>query len=101
MSVIAGWNIPGCLPEAEPLEFETVQEAFDYIVSNVDLFWDEDSENPYIDADERWLELHTELHKRGAATAPWSGGCADGHLVFWIEPAGQARPGVHYKGGAE
>jgi hypothetical protein len=34
---IAGWNIPGCLPDMEPAEFDTEQEAIDWLISEYEL----------------------------------------------------------------
>lgn len=31
----AGWNMPGCLPENEPAEFKTFEEAKNYIIEEL------------------------------------------------------------------
>jgi hypothetical protein len=65
----AGWNMPGYLPESEPVAFDTWAEAHAYIVGAVERAWDEASENladldpdtdPHPDA--LFLDAHTELH---------------------------------------
>lgn len=35
MNYVAGWNIPGYLPENEPAEFKTFEEAKNYIVEEL------------------------------------------------------------------
>lgn len=90
----AGWNIPGCLPESEPQEFDTFSEAKAYLVDTVELFWDQDydrvtaGKREPIDA--RWLEVHTALHNAGAShddgTQHFAQTTGDGHLHFWITP---------------
>lgn len=60
---------PGCLPDTEPAVFETCPEAWAYLVSEVDLSWDENPEDP-------------------------SGGCADAHSQ--MHGLDQSRPGAVY-----
>jgi hypothetical protein len=33
---VAGWNMPGCLPESDPVEFDTWVEARDYLRDELD-----------------------------------------------------------------
>lgn len=59
MKWIAGWNLPGCLPETEPAVFGTREEAEQFIadekqyVSGEDLIGPDD---PYV----YWVEPYTE-----------------------------------------
>jgi len=84
---IAGWNTPGTLPESEPVQFDTPDEAFAYLTSEVEMFWGQD-EGGCMDglatgqAATRWLPVHTALHN--APTAPWSVSTGDRSLEFWV-----------------
>lgn len=89
----AGWNMSGYLPETDPEHFDTFAEAIAYLAETVERFWDQDTDGD-IDADARWLPVHTDLHN--TATPPAEGlflTCTgDGHLAFWIEPTGWIEP---------
>lgn len=82
---VAGWNMPGCLPEMDPAVFETEDEATRYLTYEIDRFWDEDFY--YVDAesretiDARWLSIHASLQYE---TAPYSVQNGDGSLAFWV-----------------
>jgi len=82
---LAGWNVPGCLPESEPLQCETEEEAFRYLVERVDAFWDDDASVDPEAADARWLPIHTALHN--APTVPWVEGVPGANLAFWVDTA--------------
>ena len=82
---VAGWNMPGYLPECDPERFESAGEAFKYLVETVDRFWDSDAsvwDGDGPDPDGVWLPVHTELHN--APGTPWHGLSGDGRLVFWV-----------------
>lgn len=53
---VAGWNLPGCLPEMEPVTFATMEEAYDFIADEQDrvasAFDHEDADDPYV----YWVE---------------------------------------------
>ena len=80
---VAGWNMPGYLPESDPTVFETESEAKHYLISAIDQFWDEDylGDEPHEVADERWLDIHASLQYE---TAPYSVQNGDGSLAFWV-----------------
>ena len=46
---VAGWNLPGCLPEMDPATFETEAAARDWLVDEMNEFGDDD---PYVG----WVE---------------------------------------------
>lgn len=48
---VAGWNMPGCLPEMEPAEFETLAEAWDYLAEEIARDAAEVDGAPYSQAD--------------------------------------------------
>jgi hypothetical protein len=54
MKFIAGWNIPGYLPEMEPAVFDSEQEAFEFI-EDARLSYLDDMGN-YNDPYEYWIE---------------------------------------------
>lgn len=47
---IAGWNQPGYLPEVEREEFDTFEDARQYLLDTVDRWLDEDWEEPDVDS---------------------------------------------------
>jgi hypothetical protein len=47
---IAGWNMPGYLPNVEPEEFATRTEAVEYLRGIVGQWLDEDWEEPDVDS---------------------------------------------------
>ena len=75
MSYAAIVNTPGYLPtDTEPPEFETPREAWQHLVSEVELLWDEypDDENGAC------IEAHTQMHyidqsREGVVYAPTPG----------------------------
>ena len=88
---IAGWNIPGCLPESEPAIFDNETDAIYYLSYTVNRFWDEDynrfwdedhlgDESPEA-IDNRWMDLHSSLTYE---TAPFNIQNGDGSLTFWV-----------------
>ena len=80
---VAGWNMPGYLPETDPAVFETEGEATHYLIGEIDLFWDEDYQvgDSHEVADERWADIHASLQYE---TAPYSVQNGDGSLTFWV-----------------
>ena len=48
MGYIAGWNIPGCIPEMEPSEFETEQEAEMFLQEEIFRVKDQGIEDIYV-----------------------------------------------------
>lgn len=54
-------NIPGYLPDTEPEEFETCQEAWQYLVSELEWSWEvEETQRENFDHD--YLQAHTDMH---------------------------------------
>ena len=53
-------NQPGYLPEVEPVTFETCAEAWRYLVSELEFYWDQAEASGDFDPD--YLEAHTEIH---------------------------------------
>lgn len=80
---VAGWNIPGCLPEVAPEIFDDNTRAIHYLANAVDRFWDEDylGDEPREAIDNRWMDLHTSLNYE---TAPFNIQNGDGSLTFWV-----------------
>lgn len=97
---IAGWNMPGYLPETEPEGFDTFAQAVAYLVDTVERFWDEDYADADAEADvhdarenvdDKWLPVHTALDSAAPAhdlgTSTFQEYTGDRQYVFWIEPA--------------
>ena len=80
---VAGWNMPGYLPETDPAVFETEGEATHYLISEIDLFWDEEylAGDSREAADNRWMDVYSSLPYE---TAPYSVQNGDGSLTFWV-----------------
>lgn len=78
---VAGWNMPGCLPEMEPARFETFEEARDYILDELDDCLDacDDESNPDLEG-----EWQTERDATAIETGPFNTmPCPDGY-VYWV-----------------
>lgn len=87
MPYIAGWNTPGFLPETEPTEFDTFEDAVGFLEDTVDRFWDEDltdhaDDVTDDDVDDVWRPVAEAL----ATATPYSFDelTGDGRLIFWI-----------------
>jgi len=92
MSFVAGYNMPGYLPDSEDAAqtFDTFSEAVNFLAATVDSFWDADYDfdGDYITNGERvdaiWLDIHTSLHNAGNGNSfsEYAGGYS-----FWINPS--------------
>ena len=53
---IAGWNLPGCLPEMEPVEFDTEEEARAFVEEEqrtaASIYAEDEMADPYV----YWVE---------------------------------------------
>ena len=81
MFYVAGWNIPGCLPESDPAIFDNETDAIRYLSDTVDRFWDEDAELDKDLADKKWADVYSNLPYE---TAPFSICNNDRSLTFWV-----------------
>ena len=84
---IAGWNMPGYLPETDPVILDNETDAIRYLSDAVIRFWDDDyvatdgtwdSRN---DVDEKWSDLFSNLPYE---TAPFNIANNDRSLTFWV-----------------
>lgn len=81
---IVGWNIPGYATDPEQVtEFDSPHDAHQYLVGEVDRFWDEDTDSE-VDEDARWLPVHAALHSHSPGQ-DFSETTPDGHLHLFIE----------------
>ncbi len=91
---VAGWNMPGYLPETDPVSFDTWEEAHAYIVGELERAWD-------MGEDADYLEAHTALHTATAGEA-YSVSVEGDRVRYWVElgePMGRhyvAPKGVSY-----
>jgi len=77
MTYAAGWNMPGYMPEMEPAEFDTPEEARDFIC------W----ELAYM-RDQQWSEETAEDYQRAMDLVDTgTTSVYVGNLVYWVEPA--------------
>lgn len=86
MFYVAGWNTPGCLPESDPAIFDNETDAIRYLSDAVERFWDDDysayaTEAGRDAADEKWLDVHSNLPYE---TAPFNITNNDRSLTFWV-----------------
>lgn len=86
MGWIAGWNMPGYLPESDPETFEDWHAAHSHIVEAVERFWDEDTDTEGLDEDGEWLPAHTALHV-ATTDQPYAVSNDSGRLVLWVDVA--------------
>jgi hypothetical protein len=55
---IAGWNLPGCLPEMEVAQFENEDDAWNFIEEEMDKYSDSNQDpDPYVYWVERCYEV--------------------------------------------
>ena len=73
---VAGWNMPGYLPECEPVECDTWHEAHAYIVESLERAWDEGSDDDYLDA-------HTLVHHATEGEPYWVSVEGD-RVRYWV-----------------
>ena len=84
---IAGWNMPGYLPENDPAIFDNETDAIRYLSDTVDRFWDEDYEatdstwSSWDGVDAKWAGVHSNLPYE---TAPFNIANNDRSLTFWV-----------------
>ena len=86
MFYIAGWNIPGYLPESDPAIFDNETDAIRYLSDTVERFWDEDyagdtTWDAWNTVDEKWSDVFANLLYE---TAPFNIRNNDGSLTFWV-----------------
>ena len=80
---VAGWNMPGCLPEAEPAEFDSFDEAREYIQEEFrrradDCDSDQDEEH------DAYLSGEYDLDNRAG---PFTTSEMPNGYVYWVERA--------------
>lgn len=59
MKWIAGWNLPGCLPEMEPVVFDSKEDAEEFIANEIEFVSGDDllgPDDPYV----YWVEPQME-----------------------------------------
>ena len=83
---VAGWNIPGFLPESGPMIFDNETDAIRYLTDTVELFWDEDYRvdttwTAWNEVDEKWAGVFSSLPYE---TAPFNITNNDRSLAFWV-----------------
>jgi len=78
---VAGWNMPGYLPEVDPEGFDTWEGAHAYIVESVERAWDSGEDADYLDS-------HTELHAATPGEPYWVSVEGD-RVRYWVV-AGEA-----------
>lgn len=80
---VAGWNIPGHLPEMEPVQFDDETDAKAFLTNEIGIMWDQDylEDEPRDAIDNRWMDLHSSLTYE---TAPFNIQNGDGSLTFWV-----------------
>ena len=83
---VAGWNMPGCLPETDPVIFDNETDAIRYLSDTVERFWEEDYAQDttwanWTKADEHWGDVFGNLPYE---TAPFNITNNDHTLTFWV-----------------
>ena len=86
VTYIAGWNIPGCLPESDPAIFDNETDAIRYLTDTVERFWDEDYQaestwENWDGTDDKWGDVFSNLPYE---TAPFNIANNDRSLTFWV-----------------
>ena len=84
---VAGWNMPGYLPESNPAVFEDEADAIRYLSDTVERFWDEEYDAPngtwesWNGTEDKWQDIHSNLPYE---TAPFNITTNDRSLTFWV-----------------
>lgn len=79
----AGYNLTGYLPDEEAVEqFDTWQEAREYLLGEVDSFWEQDADACI--GTTKWRILDADLNN---LTPEQVGVCYTRYYSFWIEKA--------------
>lgn len=82
---VAGWNMPGYMPDSEPARFQTWEDAAEYIGEEMAR-----AAESLMDLPESALESETltasAIHIRSAAEMPKGYGETIGNYHYWIEP---------------
>lgn len=86
---VVTYNIPGYLPESEPIAFPTLHQAREYVGDLVTRWWDEEYETAFtadarLAIDGRYLPAHTEAPLMGENDAVHIAGPSDTHLGWNI-----------------
>lgn len=74
---IAGWNQPGYLPESDPAEFDTFDEAKRYIIDEMLQLADE------VESEDDAEEISGAAEDVNLESRPFTAGPFDGY-VFWV-----------------
>ena len=81
---VAGWNMPGYLPEMEPGEFDTADEARDFLVDEINRIGDDywEDEELLEEVESLTTEIHDNENKVGSYILEGGESIPSG-LVFW------------------
>jgi len=79
MTYVAGWNMPGYLPETDPVEFDTFTDAIDYLKWSL-IRWDLDDSESYYSAIS-WLDRERKTLNPG----PCGLVLTDENVSLWID----------------
>lgn len=82
----AGWNMPGYMPDNDPVTFETWQDAADYIVGEIERAFDE-IENP---TEEQAEDFEAAKSAAEDSDAVKGFGLTCGQYHYWITESAQA-----------
>lgn len=86
MKYIVGWNMPGYMPETDPVEFDDFAEAREYLVEELDRSTDMIADSgTYSEAD--FQEAEGAIAQVKDAQVPVHIDFPDGY-VYWIEEEG-------------
>jgi hypothetical protein len=81
---LAGWNMPGYLPETEPVAFNTRDEALGYLADETER-WAQDAWGDESGLDEVYMNLSAALeHDRGNTTGDVNHVSMAGNVSLWV-----------------
>lgn len=85
---VAGWNMPGYLPDTDPVHFDTFEDAREYIASELESYADERSDLEGFEEAFAEDEARDNATRVRAFTRPFSIE-SDGY-AWWVEPCPMA-----------
>lgn len=84
---VAGWNNPGYLPEMEPEEFETQEEAVRFLIEEAKCREDMAAEDENEERAEAWCHFAEDLNAQISAAGNELSETAPDGQAFWVHVA--------------
>ena len=87
---VAGWNMPGCLPDSTPEEFDSTVEAWEYLIEEIERCAEEMAQMQVEGIEPSQVELDTMGFDTDEIDQTRTGSFLLGGLVYFVQ---RAEPG--------